>query len=314
MRFLLLLIASLLTLPTFAQSIHRATQIDLEQDQRLDNLESELESLTKSIETLAKSIDAKSETLVSQPVEEAKSVLEEAPKPIEDPKPNASEPSNEPRYCIGDTKYCEGRLHYLACVNGEEKWLPVPAPSNQFATSKPMVQASTVAYSQPVVVSATTVTKSQPATVQRSVAVQSGRYTTSELRSLIQQYRNHRIYADVQPRSYAYKHLVQDHGFTSDQVNGLTLDEAYRLHSLAHGGIVKSYRSGQSVAMVQSSVESAIVYPAVTYSQPVYQQSQPVQRPQPVRTVIQAAANGCPNGKCPTQRSNQSWSLFGRWR
>lgn len=285
MRFVSILLLCLLTVPTIAQErIFRADPIDIKQDARLDALESRIETLVRLIEK-------------SQP-EFAKSVLEDAPKPIEYPVPNAEKPSIEKRYCLGDVKYCEGRLHYLACINGEEKWLPVPLAAQSVAMStmtyQPAVQASTVTYSQPV-------------TVQRST---SSRYSTSELRSLISQYRNHRIYADVQPRSYAYRHLVQDHGFTSDQVNGLSLDEAYRLHSLAHGGVIKPYRSDASVAMVQASVQSAPVY-----SYPVTQQIvnvQPVRTP--VRNVVQAAANGCPNGQCPTQRSSGGWSLFGRFR
>jgi hypothetical protein len=291
-RFLLLIFAlSFVAVASGQDRIYRATPIDLEQDARLDKLETEtqakFDALTKSIERLSKAIEGKAETLVAQ------SVLE-APKPIADP---VSDAVDEPRYCLGDTKYCDGRLHYLACVNGNEKWLPVPAPSIQLATAQPVVQAPTVTYSQPV-------------TVQRSVTTQSSRYSMSELRALIQQHRNHRIYDDVQPRSDAYRHLTQDHGFSSDQVNGLTLDEAYRLHGLAHGGIVRATRSSESVAMVQASVQSAPVY-----SYPVTQQIvnvQPVRTP--VRTVVQAAASGCANGQCPTQRSTGGWSLFGRFR
>ena len=204
--------------------------------------------------------------------------------------PDAVEKSvDDKQYCLGDVKYCEGGLHYLACIDGVESWLPVPVAAQAVARS--------------------TMTYSPPATVQRSVATTSSWYTTSELRALINANRHHRIYADVQPRSYAYRHLVQDHGFTSAQVNGLSLDEAYRLHSLAHGGIVKAYRSGSVVAMVQSSIEASPVY-----SYPVTQtvvNVQPLRTP--VRTTLQAIGSGCANGQCPTQRSS-GWSLFGRWR
>lgn len=72
--------------------------------------------------------------------------------------------------------------------------------------------------------------------------VQSNRYSTEELRSLIQSMRpggwRGPVYADVQPRSQAKQHLTgPEHGFSWDQVNGLTQDEALILHDLAprHG-------------------------------------------------------------------------------
>ncbi len=46
------------------------------------------------------------------------------------------------------------------------------------------------------------------------------------------------VYADVAPRSMAKQHLVgPEHGFSWDQVNGLSQDEALILHDLAprHG-------------------------------------------------------------------------------
>lgn len=301
----ILLLAWLATSAFSQERIFRADPIDLKQDERLDAIESRIEKLVESLKVVGDKLDRNDDTLVG------KSVLDEAPKPIEDPVPNAESPISEKRYCLGDVKYCEGRLHYLGCVNGVETWLLVPPAAQSVAMS-------TMTYMPTPVVTSTTVTRSQPVVTQSSVTYSqpvvhrsaSSRYSMSELRSLIQQYRNHRIYADVQPRSYAYRHLVSDHGFTSDQVNGLSLDEAYRLHSLAHGGILHATRSGASVAMVQSSVQSEPVY-----SYPVTQQVVNVQPMRtPVRTVIQAAANGCPNGRCPTQRSNAGWSVFGRWR
>lgn len=72
-------------------------------------------------------------------------------------------------------------------------------------------------------------------------SVQSSRYTTEELRALIQQARpggwRGPVYADVAP-SYAKQHLVEPkHGFTREQVAGLTTSEALILHDLAptHG-------------------------------------------------------------------------------
>ncbi len=74
------------------------------------------------------------------------------------------------------------------------------------------------------------------------VAVQSARYTTAELRAMIQQARpggwRGPVYADVSPRSMAKQHLVgPEHGFSWEQVSGLSQDESLILHDLAprHG-------------------------------------------------------------------------------
>jgi hypothetical protein len=98
----------------------------------------------------------------------------------------------------------------------------------------------------------------------------SGRYSTDELRQLIQIKRpagwRGPVYADVSPRSQAKQHLVgSEHGFSWEQVSGLSQDEALILHDLApkHGNQIFPYRSGQ----------------------------------QPVKT----ASSGCPNGGCPNQ-------------
>lgn len=104
-----------------------------------------------------------------------------------------------------------------------------------------------------------------------------GRYTTAELRAMIAAKRpsgwRGPVYADVAPRSQAKQHLVgPQHGFSWDQVSGLTQNEALILHDLAprHGNQIFPYRSG----------------------------SQP----------MQMASSGCPNGGCPNQsRTTTRW-------
>lgn len=78
----------------------------------------------------------------------------------------------------------------------------------------------------------------------------SARYSTAELRSIIHAKRpggwNGPVYADVSPRSQAKQHLVgPEHGFSWDQVSGLTQDEALILHDLAprHGNQIFPTRS-----------------------------------------------------------------------
>ena len=72
--------------------------------------------------------------------------------------------------------------------------------------------------------------------------VQSARFTTEQLRSKIRSLRpggwQGAVYADVAPRSSVWQHLVgPEHGFAWSQVKGLSLDEALILHDLAprHG-------------------------------------------------------------------------------
>lgn len=78
----------------------------------------------------------------------------------------------------------------------------------------------------------------------------SARYSTAELRSIIHAKRpggwTGPVYADVSPRSQAKQHLVgPEHGFSWDQVSGLTQDEALILHDLAprHGNQIFPTRS-----------------------------------------------------------------------
>jgi hypothetical protein len=114
--------------------------------------------------------------------------------------------------------------------------------------------------------------------------VQSNRYSTAELQGMIASMRpggwRGPVYADVQPRSQAKQHLTgPEHGFSWDQVNGLSQDEALILHDLAprHGNKIFPYRSGSA----------------------------------PQRSVVErvAMASGCPNGDCSrsVQRRRSSW-------
>ena len=118
----------------------------------------------------------------------------------------------------------------------------------------------------------------------------SGRYTTDELRQIIQAKRpggwSVPVYADVSPRSQAKQHLVgSEHGFSWDQVAGLSQDEALILHDLApqHGNQIFPYRTGQ--AIVTRS-------PTKIRSEPAFMGS-----------------GGCPNGQC----AKQSKPITSRW-
>lgn len=98
-------------------------------------------------------------------------------------------------------------------------------------------------------------------------------------------------YADVQPRSQVWNHLIQ-HGFSRTEVEGLSQFEALAIHDLAHGGKV---RPGQGM-------------------------QQPMVAPQPAKQPVVQYANydaGCANGQCTRQGVSYSYSrprLFGLFR
>lgn len=126
------------------------------------------------------------------------------------------------------------------------------------------------------------------AAVQPAVqpAVQSSRYSTEELRSQIYFLRpngwNGPIYADVQPRSSAKLHLTgNEHGFSWDQVNGLTQEEALILHDLApkHGNKI---------------------FPVRPATAPLSPQK---------KEMVEL---GCPNGQC--DKSRATYKRFGWFR
>lgn len=138
----------------------------------------------------------------------------------------------------------------------------------------------------------------KPEKLPAPVAV-SARYTTSELQSLIRAKRpggwRGPVYADVSPRSMAKQHLVgSEHGFTWDQVSGLTQEQALILHDLApsHGNQIFPTRSGTASASVRPVVTRSVT---TTTTQSVQ------------------ASSGCANGQCARQQSSVQYrrGLFG---
>lgn len=140
------------------------------------------------------------------------------------------------------------------------------------------------------------------------VVASNGRYSTEELRAMIRAKRpggwQGAVYADVSPRSAAKQHLVgPEHGFSWDQVAGLTQEEALILHDLAprHGNQI--FPSGRR----------NISQPQASYIPPTVQRQQAVPS-----QVIQDL--GCPNGQCAKgqpvyQQPAQGWQpIFGRRR
>lgn len=146
----------------------------------------------------------------------------------------------------------------------------------------------------------------KPAAVSRTAARPApARYTIGELRRAI-----HRVapngwqgpqYADVSPRSAVWSHLTGEHGFTSQQVSGLTQGEALVLHDLAHAGKASPTRTRS--AGVDRSHDTGLSLGVARGGTP---------RRSPAVPVIQSAA-GCANGQCPISSPvRQRRGLFGR--
>lgn len=112
--------------------------------------------------------------------------------------------------------------------------------------------------------------------------------TTAELQRDLRANWTSTLYADVKPRSWAKRHLVNDHGYQPSQVNGLSQDESWMLHNLAHNSArrINAYTAGAS-------------RPAVRSEQPAM--------------VFAERESGCPNGQCATQRT-QSTRRSSGWR
>jgi hypothetical protein len=135
-------------------------------------------------------------------------------------------------------------------------------------------------------------TVKQSLTVARSTS--SRLKTTGELAASIQASQTNRVYARMGGRQTdVYLHLVRDHGYTSAQVNGLTINDALMLHNLAHGPAISAY--------TQATL-------AATYAPAALQ-------PKPVAAIVQAST-GCANGRCArraTATQPVRYGLFG-WR
>jgi len=131
----------------------------------------------------------------------------------------------------------------------------------------------------------------------------SARYSTAELRSQIQQARPNGwqgpVFADVSPRSAAKRHLIGgEHGFSAEQINGLSQEETLILHDLApgHGSKIYPMRS-RSTVVAAVVARAAIVAPQRTVE----------------RTVQRSS--GCANGQCAkSQMTGRSVQRSNRFR
>lgn len=213
MRSLILLAAMMVAAPAYSQQrTFRASSIDLEQNERIDTLESRMKAVEASVAARG----------ITSPVT------------VSDPAPNA----------------------------------------------EPVVVAAPVVQSPPISVR------------QPSPQPTSGRYTTEQLRAMIHAKRpggwRGPQYADVSPRSLAKQHLVDPkHGFTWDQISGLSQDEALILHDLAptHGNQI--FPSGRQPVRSVAAAPSLPPMQTVSTSNPW--------------AGMQSEQYGCANGQCNRQ-------------
>ena len=305
MRPIMILMLALFAVPAMAQErIFRATPLDVQQNLRLDSLEEKVGLLSSQIdmqqaETLDRlgTIEKAIEGLSSKPSESV-TVAE----PVESPKPAAvaSTKATVVMYSIPGCGWCDQwqMKHERKLI--EKGWSVerVTDTDRQFAkypSFRVFAKGKWQTHNGYMSFTALRELIGEPVLAKSSSAVQSSRYSTDELKALIQQHRTGGwrgpVYADVSPRSSAKQHLQDPkHGFTYGQVAGLTQEEALILHDLAptHGNKIFPTRSGAQPARREP-----------TYS---------VARP-----VVNRLESGCANGNCARGARTRS-GLFGRYK
>lgn len=78
----------------------------------------------------------------------------------------------------------------------------------------------------------------------------SRRYTRVELAKQAVDYANRQrqLQATVNPPNQVWNHLKNDHGFTAEQVDGLTFNQALWVHSGAHVGVITPWTGKPEMA------------------------------------------------------------------
>jgi hypothetical protein len=89
------------------------------------------------------------------------------------------------------------------------------------------------------------------------------RYTRAELTKLANEHAmsqplsangNRMLAATVNPWNQVWNHLKNEHGFSAEQVDGLSFNQAKWLHSGAHAGVIKPMRPAKTVEKGQGKV------------------------------------------------------------
>jgi hypothetical protein len=232
MRIAIALLLFCVTLPSQAQErIFHASSIDLEQNDRLAAIEARLDELECQPDV----------------------VQSTNPVPMQQPKQSSPSTILKP-YAVITIETLPG---CQPCQRWKAKEAKELRANGWTVTEAPLTSSRSAPYfricigdkcyshsgfmSHSVLRSIIDKTNSKATQTTRKI-VQSARYTTEQLRSKIRSLRpggwRGPVYADVSPRSYAKQHLCgPEHGFTWEQVAGLSQEEALILHDLAprHG-------------------------------------------------------------------------------
>lgn len=291
---IMILMLALVALPALAQErIFHATPLDQQQNLRLDSLEEQFGLLSSRIDL------QQAETLdrlgtIEKAIEGLKSPASESPsvQVAATPEPVEESPSDRPAkatvimYSIPNCGWCDQweSLHKQKLVDKGWAVKRLDDPDRQFAKypsfrvfakNRWTTHNGYMTFTQLRELLGEPVFAASPAT-----ATVSSRYTTDELRALIRQHRpggwRGPVYADMAPRSAAKQHLQDPrHGFTYDQVVGLSQEEALILHDLAptHGNKIFPTRSGVQPARREQTYSVA-------------------------RSVVNRLETGCANGDC----------------
>lgn len=265
----LLLALCLLCSVGSSQTIFRATPIDEEQNIRLDNLEAKFESLEDSIKNLTDNIKNQNRQKL---VDDFNSKV--APKQAPKSSCNCSDK------CTCD---CDGECSCSCSTKIVTQYIPVPTPSYN-STGGSVSYNSSVGYYNANIQRPTTVSPNYGSTGGYVSSTNSSGYSSqsssSSLSSQIRAKRTGRTYAIVSA-GYAKTHLLE-HGYSAQELAGLSTSEAVELHNLTHGGLISPSGMGGQSAMRTTTYQ--------------------VQRPRVTRTRTVSTSSACANGQCNTRR------------
>lgn len=273
MRFPILLLVMSIVAPCHAQRVFRATPVDEEQNTRIDDLESKFASLESSIGKLTAAVEKQS---MSSILDAALATAE--PKAILKAEPVATKAPVVTSASYGS-----------------------PGGVVSFVSTTPAYGSTGGRMSSPTYSSNGGVMASTSSSGYYPSSSSSGASLKSQIRAARPTLSTHVQYAIVAP-SYAKAHL-REHGYSSQDLAGLSTTEAVILHDLTHGGVISPGGS--------RSYPQPVSAPVANYTNTTVQRT--YSRPLSSGTVSRSYSSGspCANGQCPTSSSPQRRGLFG---
>lgn len=292
MRSLLLILVALAVTPVQAQRVFRATPVDEKQNARIDDLEKRFTSFEKKIDRMT----AAFEKQAAEDLEQAINLnLDYKTKPAAEKQTAVSDETGP----ADDDNVLRDPVTYRQVL------VPVNTSTSYGSNGGHVELAAAPSYGSSG--GAVPLTTASYGSIGGYVTAASsaGYYaqSSSSLKARIRQARpslsTRAQYAIVSP-GYAKAHL-REHGYSSQELAGLTTTEAVILHDLTHGGVIRPGQNYPQPVRTQTSM------PAVTTVQRTYN------RPLSSGTVSRSysAGSACANGQCPTTAAPQRRGLFG---